>query len=124
MAVSTGPPRPPPKGRESGRALPKLILAAALVGLGVLILATALSVYAIFTGTTSVTPNDFATCSQFPPEGAVSRVGSWTTGLTHTPGAGTHRLLVFAVGYEHSSDPGVSSVTYGGQSLTRITGAV
>ena len=57
-------------------------------------------------------------------EGAVSRVGSWTTGLTHTVGSGNNRLLVFAVGYENGgwSDPGVSSVTYGGQPLTRIGG--
>ncbi|MEW5876211.1 MAG: VWA domain-containing protein, partial [Candidatus Zixiibacteriota bacterium] len=31
-------------------------------------------------------------------------------------------MLIFSVGYEHSSDPGVSAVTYGGQPLTRIDG--
>lgn len=52
----------------------------------------------------------------------VSRVGSWTTGLTHTVGTGNDRLLVFAVGYEenNSNDVLVNAVTYGGQSLTRI----
>ena len=55
---------------------------------------------------------------------SVSRVGAWTTGLTHTVGAGSDRLLIFAVGYENATDVGVSSVTYGGQSLTQIIGSV
>jgi hypothetical protein len=47
----------------------------------------------------------------------------WTAGLTHTAGAGVDRQLVFAVAYENcSGDPGVTSVTYGGQSLARIDG--
>lgn len=49
---------------------------------------------------------------------------AWTTGLTHTVGTGSNRLLMFAVGYENSSDVGVSAVSYGGQSLTKITGVV
>jgi hypothetical protein len=53
-----------------------------------------------------------------------ARVGSWSTGLSHTAGAGQDRLLVFTVGYENNSDPGISSVQYGGQSLTRLNGAV
>jgi hypothetical protein len=52
----------------------------------------------------------------------MARVGAWTTGLTHTVGAGGNRLLVFAVGYEHSSDTLVSTVRYGNQLLTRING--
>ena len=54
----------------------------------------------------------------------VTRANAWTTGLTHTAGSGSNRLLLFVVGYENGSDPGVSAVTYGGQSLTRILGAV
>jgi hypothetical protein len=43
----------------------------------------------------------------------VARVGSWATGLTHTAGAGSDRLLVFLVGYEHANtDIGVTSVSY------------
>ncbi len=38
MTESTGSPRPPPERRESGRALPKLILAAALLTLGIVLL--------------------------------------------------------------------------------------
>lgn len=56
--------------------------------------------------------------------GDVTTDSAWTTGLTHTCGAGSDRLLVFAVGYENASDVGVSTVTYGGQSLTKIAGAV
>jgi len=82
------------------------------------------AVLAIFTGSRSVGSNTFTACSEFPPLAAVSRVGSWTTGLTHTVPSGSHRLLVFAVGYENGADPGVSTVSYGGQTLTRITGAV
>lgn len=51
-----------------------------------------------------------------------ARVGAWTTGLTHTVGAGSDRLLVFMVGYANNSSVLVSSVTYGGQALTRING--
>jgi hypothetical protein len=63
---------------------------------------------------------------EFPvaPQPSVTRSGAWTTGSTHTVGAGNDRLLVFFVGYEHSSDPGVAGVTYGGQALTRGLGTV
>jgi thrombospondin type 3 repeat protein len=54
----------------------------------------------------------------------MARVGTWTTGLTVTAGAGNDRLLVFMVGYENSTDTLVSTVKYGGQSLTRINGTV
>jgi hypothetical protein len=42
--------------------------------------------------------------------------------LTHTAGAGNDRLLVFMVAYENASDVAISTVKYGGQSLTRING--
>jgi hypothetical protein len=54
----------------------------------------------------------------------MARVGTWTTGLTHVVGAGNDRLLVFMVGYENSTDTLVSTVKYGGQSLTRVNGTV
>jgi hypothetical protein len=54
----------------------------------------------------------------------MARVGSWTTGLTHTVGAGNDRLLVFMVGHENNQDVLISAVKYGGQSLTRINGSV
>ncbi len=51
---------------------------------------------------------------------------SWTTGVTHTAGQGDDRMLVFVAGVENGADPGLApqgqrdltSVTYGGQSLT------
>jgi hypothetical protein len=54
----------------------------------------------------------------------MARVGAWTTGLTHTVGAGNDRLLVVMVGHENGTDTLVSTVRYGGQSLTRINGTV
>jgi hypothetical protein len=53
-----------------------------------------------------------------------SRLGPWTTGLTHTATSGNSRILVFMVGYANDTDVGVNSVSYGGQSLTRIDGTV
>ena len=42
---------------------------------------------------------------------AVSRAGAWTTGLTHTVGAGGNRLLVFAFAYENNGVRDVAGVT-------------
>ncbi len=56
--------------------------------------------------------------------GNVTRPAAWTTGLSHTPAAGSNRLLVFAVSYENASDIGVSSVSFGGRALTKIVGKV
>jgi hypothetical protein len=53
-----------------------------------------------------------------------ARVGVWSTGLTHTVGAGIDRVLVFMVAYGNGSDVPVSAVTYGGRSMTRINGTV
>ncbi len=49
----------------------------------------------------------------------ITPVGSWTTGLTHTVGAGTDRLLVFVTGFENGSDPDVTGVSYGGVAMTQ-----
>jgi hypothetical protein len=54
----------------------------------------------------------------------MARVGTWTSGLTHTVGAGLDRLLVFVVGYENSTDTLISTVKYGNQSLTKANGTV
>jgi len=66
------------------------------VALSLLIMATALSVYAIFTGSTSVTPNDFNSDTLNPPTllaatGGASASLSWTaTADTYASG---HRVL-------------------------------
>ncbi len=67
-----------------------------MLALGLLILATAVSVYAIFTGSTSVTPNDFATDTLDPSSGLGATGGasidlSWTA-TPDTYGSG-HRVL-------------------------------
>ena len=64
--------------------------------LSLLIMAAALSVYAIFTGSTSVTPNDFASDTLNPPTGLAATGGasvnlSWTA-TTDTYASG-HRVL-------------------------------
>ena len=54
---------------------------------------------------------------------------SWTTGLTHTAGAGNDRMLVFVASMENGAEPGVPpqgqrdliGVTYGGQPLTEVS---
>ena len=82
--------------RESGQAKQRLILAAALLTLGLVMLATAVSVYAIFTASTSVTSNDFASDTLDPATllgatGGASVDLSWTA--TADTYAGGHRVL-------------------------------
>ncbi|MCP3915233.1 MAG: PKD domain-containing protein, partial [bacterium] len=50
--------------------------------------------------------------------------GEWTTGTTHPAGTGSNRLLVVALGGESEVDGAndFTAVTYGGQSLTLLTG--
>lgn len=111
---------------EAGGTVPRrtlYITALALVSLW-LLSTQAMPGSALFTNTTSVGSNAFATGSVFGGDDAVATANSWTTGLTHTAGVGPDRLLVFVVGYENcSGDPGVSAVSYGGRSLTRADGA-
>ncbi|MFA5239379.1 MAG: cellulase family glycosylhydrolase [Phycisphaerae bacterium] len=53
----------------------------------------------------------------------VEILGSWTTGTTHAQEAGVNRALVFVVHAEGSpagTTPSVTSVTYGGQTMTKV----
>ena len=50
----------------------------------------------------------------------VSQVGPWITGLTHSPGAGSDRLLVLVAGMENVGERDITSATFGGQPLTRV----
>lgn len=52
----------------------------------------------------------------------VGLAGSWQTGVAHTATAGGNRILVFTASNEESaaSTPTLSSVTYGGQALTKV----
>lgn len=54
-----------------------------------------------------------------PP--AVALLGSWTSGLTHAVEAGSNRLLIFVAANENATaGEYLSSVTYGGESMTFI----
>jgi hypothetical protein len=53
--------------------------------------------------------------------GSVAAVlGSWTSGLTHTVEAGSNRALILIAHVEEAGAISLSSVTYGGQSMTKV----
>jgi hypothetical protein len=52
---------------------------------------------------------------------AAAILGSWTSGLTHTAESGSNRLLSFTAHVEdNDADMRLNSVTYGGQSMTKV----
>ena len=56
-----------------------------------------------------------------PAFGEVSILGSWATGTSHTKEAGTARALIFIAHEESTSgEPALTSVTYGGQAMTKV----
>jgi len=73
-----------------------------------------------------LTPNKTAWSSEEsattePPSTDVEIIGDWETGTTHAKEAGTNRVLIFVA---HSEEQGVislNSVTYGGQTMTKIS---
>jgi hypothetical protein len=50
----------------------------------------------------------------------VEILGDWVTGTSHAEEAGYSRALIFIAHAEHSSTVTLNSVTYGGQSMTKI----
>jgi phage anti-repressor protein len=51
----------------------------------------------------------------------VEIIGSWVSGTSHTEESGSDRLLVFTAHVEdNDTDMNVTSVTYGGQSMTKV----
>jgi hypothetical protein len=52
--------------------------------------------------------------------GAVSILGSWATGTSHTRENGNNRALIFIAHVEEGGSISLNSVTYGGQSMTKI----
>ncbi|MHC4622216.1 MAG: hypothetical protein ACYTEQ_31160, partial [Planctomycetota bacterium] len=55
------------------------------------------------------------------PTGDVEIIGSWLSGTSHTAEAGTNRLLVFTTHAEdNNADMNITSVTYGGQTMTKV----
>jgi rhamnogalacturonyl hydrolase YesR len=55
-----------------------------------------------------------------PALGQVDIIGDWQTGTSHTKEPGTDRALIFIAHAEHSSTVTLNSVTYGGQTMTKI----
>ncbi len=47
-------------------------------------------------------------------------IGSWTSGASHDTESGSDRLLLFIAHGEDNSDISVTSVTYGGESMTKV----
>ncbi|MHC4739634.1 MAG: fibronectin type III domain-containing protein [Planctomycetota bacterium] len=55
------------------------------------------------------------------PTGEVGIIGSWTQGTTHTEEAGSNRALIFIAHCDsYVTVPDLGSVTYGGQSMTKV----
>lgn len=56
-----------------------------------------------------------------PPPTDIEILGSWVTGLTHAKETGSDRALIFIVHEESTSGtPTLTSVTYGGQTMTKV----
>jgi hypothetical protein len=70
-------------------------------------------------GTTTGTVWSFTTVAA--PAGDVEIIGSWVSGTSHTAESGTNRLLVFTAHAEdNNADMNITSVTYGGQTMTEV----
>jgi hypothetical protein len=67
-------------------------------------------------GTTTGTVWNFTATSQQ----SVLILGSWVTGTTHAKETGSNRGLIFIAHAKHTADPNLLTVTYGGQSMTKI----
>ncbi len=55
-----------------------------------------------------------------PPPTDVNIIGSWVTGTTHANEPGINRVLIFIAHAEDDSAISLSSVTYGGQPMTKV----
>jgi predicted nucleic acid-binding Zn ribbon protein len=56
-----------------------------------------------------------------PPPSNIEILGSWLTGTSHTKESGGNRALIFIAQEESvSGDPSLTSVTYGGQAMTKV----
>jgi hypothetical protein len=74
------------------------------------------------TVTNTLVNNDTTDATLTVTSSVIQLIGSWGTGTSHTKPVGSNRALVFIVGAEVWGDePTLTSVTYGGQSLTKIS---
>ncbi|MHC4739782.1 MAG: LamG-like jellyroll fold domain-containing protein, partial [Planctomycetota bacterium] len=70
-------------------------------------------------GTTTGVVWSFTTVAA--PAGDVEIIGSWLSGTSHTAESGTNRALIFTAHVEdNNADMDLTSVTYGGQSMTKV----
>jgi hypothetical protein len=70
-------------------------------------------------GTT--TGNVWSLTTVAAPAGDVEIIGSWVSGTSHTEEAGTNRVLIFTAHTEdNNADMNITSLTYGGQSMTKV----
>ena len=70
-------------------------------------------------GTTTGNVWSFTTVAA--PAGDVEIIGSWVSGTSHTAEAGSNRALIFTTHAEdNNADMNITSVTYGGQSMTKV----
>jgi lysophospholipase L1-like esterase len=68
-------------------------------------------------GTTTGTVWSFTTTSG---GSSVGLLGTWVTGTSHTKESGSNRALIFIAHAESTSTINLSSVTYGGQAMTKV----
>ena len=73
----------------------------------------------------AITPNETGWSSTLSattaaPSTDVNIIGSWVSGTTHAKEAGTSRALIFIAHGELTSAMNLSSVTYGGQAMTKV----
>jgi type II secretory pathway pseudopilin PulG len=76
--------------------------------------------YEAFTEATVSTDDTSITIPTTGDAGAVSILGSWATGTSHTRENGTNRALVFIAHAERDNSITLNSVTYGGQAMTKV----
>jgi hypothetical protein len=70
-------------------------------------------------GTTTGNVWNFTTVAV--PSGDVEIIGSWISGTSHTAESGTNRALIFTAHAEdNNADMNITSVTYGGQTMTKV----
>ncbi len=99
----------------------RLLLFVTLLALGGAFLIGSPAASALYNRNRTVPTNTFSTASTWPDN--VTTLSTWTTGLTHTVPTGNDRLLVFAPMYEDcTADVGITTITWGGRTMTRIAG--
>ena len=112
--------RPRVTHRRLMRTIKALILPAAALILGGTLFAGSRSA---FSAPTVNAGNNWAASASFSTD--VDLAGGWTTGLTHTVGTGSDRLLVFVAGMENNfGDRDLTAVSYGGQAMTQANESV